>query len=55
MIVVPAAMIDYYLGAGAVPERTYNIARFNRAVADVGNGHAVAIEVTAAQWCDYFH
>jgi hypothetical protein len=54
-LVVPAAMINYYLAAGAVPERTYNIARFNRGIADLGNGYGVAFELHLSQYCDYFH
>jgi hypothetical protein len=55
MLVVPAAMVNYYLAAGAVPERTYGLARLNRAVVDIGGGYGVALEVMADRACDYFH
>jgi hypothetical protein len=54
-LTIPAAMINYYLAAGAVEERTYNIDRFQMAVVDVGNGQGVVLTVGASRYCDYFH
>ncbi|MBN2494355.1 MAG: hypothetical protein JXR96_07195, partial [Deltaproteobacteria bacterium] len=54
-LVVPAAMVNYYLAAPADINRTYSLARFQRAVVDVGNGHGVALEVKADRACDFFH
>jgi hypothetical protein len=54
-LTVPAAMINYYLAAGADPARTYSLARLQRAVVDIGGGYGVALEVMADRACDYFH
>ncbi len=55
ILVVPAGMVNYYLAAGAGIDRTYNICRFNRGIADVGNGHGVAFGLMLSEYCDYFH
>jgi hypothetical protein len=55
VLTVSATMVNYYLANGAVTNRTYGLARLQRAVLDVGGGHGVGLEVMADRACDFFH
>jgi len=54
-LTVPASMINRYLSAGAVEQRTYDLARFTAAVVDIGNGRGVGLEIQAKRECDFYH
>jgi hypothetical protein len=54
-LTVPAAMVNYYLAAGATEQRTYTLERLKQAIVDLGDGRGVALGAVARRDCDFFH